>query len=345
MTRHAWTAIVMVLVGALGLPAGAAAQGDVTATLSVLAAPVERVGAGVVGAEPGATGMNLAEGDRVRTGAGGLALITFLNGTTVTVLPGSEVTVKQASTGRGTGGLRILLHAGRVWARVVQVAGNRSNLAIESNEYTATAHDGLIGAEQGAEGFVCWTRRGDLLITNRSGQSEGVVAAGQRAWARFSLPMWTGAFVPSASVLEVTTSGPVVPLVRMSDGRGVAGFLAENEEVNQVFGSLTEARRGRRWLVEVPGGTEGAYTLVLTGIGTGPFTVNVSARYAGFTASRRQLTGEVGPGERLVSRITLGVKGPDPQTARVVEMRVDDPHVGDGAEPAALVSGGSPGLD
>lgn len=125
MTRHAWTAIVMVLVSALGLPAGAAAQGDVTATLSVLAAPVERVGAGVVGAEPGATGMNLAEGDRVRTGAGGLALITFLNGTTVTVLPDSEVTVKQASTGRGTGGLRILLHAGRVWARVVQVAGNR----------------------------------------------------------------------------------------------------------------------------------------------------------------------------------------------------------------------------
>ena len=38
--------------------------------------------------------MNLTEGDRIKTGAGGLALITFLNGSTVTVLPDSEVTVK-----------------------------------------------------------------------------------------------------------------------------------------------------------------------------------------------------------------------------------------------------------
>ena len=40
--------------------------------------------------------MNLAEGDRIKTGPGGQALITFLDGSTVTVLPEGDVTVKQA---------------------------------------------------------------------------------------------------------------------------------------------------------------------------------------------------------------------------------------------------------
>ena len=48
--------------------------------------------------------MNLAEGDRIRTGAKGLALITFLDGSTVTVLPDAEVTVKQTGSERGTAG-------------------------------------------------------------------------------------------------------------------------------------------------------------------------------------------------------------------------------------------------
>lgn len=256
----------------------------------------------------------------------------------MTVLPDSEVTVKQASTSRGPSGIRILIHAGRVWARVVRVAGSRSNLALESNEYTATARDGLIGAEQGAEGFVCWTRHGELSLTNRSGHTEAVLMAGQRAWARPRLPVAPGPFVPSASVLEIRSTGPVLPLVRMPDGRMAAGFLAEDVEVNQVFGSLTEAGRGQRWLVEVPGGTEGAYTLVLTGAAAGSFTVRVSTRYAGFPVYRQEIEGDVRPGERLGSRITLGVKGEDPRTARVVETRVGPLRPWDGAEPTVVVT-------
>ncbi len=169
------------------IPSLAMAQGAVTATLSVLTAPVERIAGDAGAPEPGVTGMNLAEGDRIRTGAGGVALITFLNGSTVTLLSDTEVTVKQAPTGRAkAAGIRMLIHAGRVWARVAQAAGSRSTLTLESNDYTATAHDGLIGAEQSSAGtFVCWTRRGTLWLTDRSGQTDTVLVAGQRARARF----------------------------------------------------------------------------------------------------------------------------------------------------------------
>ncbi|MEX2224636.1 MAG: FecR domain-containing protein [Candidatus Rokuibacteriota bacterium] len=332
--------VAMMLTAPLLAPSLAAAQGAVTATLSVLTAPVERIAADARGPEAGVSGMNLAEGDRIRTGEGGVALITFLNGSTVTLLSESEVTVKQAPTGHSTAvGIRLLIHAGRVWARVVQAAGRRSTLTLESNDYAATAHDGLIGAEQAEGTFACWTRRGTLWLTDRSGQTDTVLLAGQRARVRFGLPLPVEAqpFVAAASVIEIRSSGPVVPLVRMPDGSQAAGFLAPDVEVNQVFGSLTEAKSGKRWLVEVPGGHEGPYTLILTGTGAGPFTARITARYIGFTAYRQEIKGEARPGERLFTRITQTVKGQDPVTARVVEASLEGLRAWDAAEPAAVV--------
>ena len=336
MVSRTWW-MVATVVGGLGL-AAAEAQLEVAATLSVLAAPVERIPAGASAGEPGVSGMNLADGDRIKTGPRSVALITFLNGSTVTVLPDSEVTVRQTSSERGTGAMRLFIHAGRVWARVVQAAGSRSVLTLESNDYSATARDGLIGAERRPEGFVCWTRRGLMTIVNRSGQSEAVLMAGQRAWARTGWPITPEPFVAGASTIEVQASGPVLPLLQMPDGRLAAGFLAENVEVNQVFGSLTARRGGQRFLVEVPGGVPGVYTLILTGAGAGSFTAQVSARYVGFRVYRQELRGEIRPGERLVTRITPSVKGDDPDSARVAGASIDGLRVWDGDEPAAVVA-------
>ena len=331
-----WALAAFAGLASLSLVAGARGQGAAVATLTVLAAPVERVVAGG-GAEPGVDGIDLAEGDRVKTGPGGLALITFLNGSTVTVLAGADVTVRQANTDRAGGGIRLLIHAGRVWARIVQAAGQRAPMSLTSNEYTATAHDGLIGAERGPDGFVCWARRGDLRLTDASGQTDVVVVAGRRARAHFGSPVIAEPFVPSASMLEIQTTGPVVPLVRMPNGRATAGFLAPDVEVTQVFGSLTERGRRNGWLVEVPGGHEGAYTLVLTGTAAGDFTATVAARYAGITVYRQELRGEARPGERLFTRITHELSGGDPRTARVTEASFDRLRAWDGSEPAVVV--------
>jgi hypothetical protein len=237
----------------------------------------------------------------------------------------------------------MLIHAGRVWARVVQAAGSRSTLTLESNDYAATAHDGLIGAELSAGTFVCWTRRGTLWLTDKSGQTDTVLVAGQRARARFGIPVTAEPFAPSASTLEVRTTGPVVPLVRMPDGSRAAGFLAPDVEINQVFGALTEAKGGQRWLVEVPGGHEGPYTLILTGTGAAPFTARITGRYVGFSGFGQDIRGGARAGERLFTRITQIVKGQDPVTARAVEASVDGLRGWEPSEPVAIVSG--PGAD
>ena len=286
--------------------------------------------------------MNLAEGDRIRTGAGGLALITFLDGSTVTLLSDAEVTVKQAPTGRAkAAGIRMLIHAGRVWARVVQAAGRRSTLTLESNEYTATAHDGLIGAEQSAGTFVCWTRRGDARLTDRSGQTDG---AGGRPARAGALRRRRYGRSPSCRARACSRSGPRGRSCRCCacpTAAVAAGFLAPDVEVNQVFGSLTEGKGGR-WLVEVPAGHEGPYTLILTGTGAGAFSARITGRYVGFSAYRQDIRGEARPGERLFTRITQTVNGQEPVKARVVGATVDGLRAWDPSEPAAI--GAAPGF-
>jgi len=343
MIRTLSTALLtMALTGFLIPPQAALAQGA-PAILSVLAGPVERLAAG--GAlEPGVNGMSLREGDRVKTGSGGLALVTFLNGSTVTVLSNAEVTVKQAPTAGGKSGIRLLIHAGRVWARVVQAAGRASSFTLESNEYAAVARDGLIGAEQGPDGFVCWTRRGELKVMDKSGLTDAVLIAGQRARGRFGLPITPEPFVASASRLEIRTSGPVLPVVLMPDSGEAAGFVSGGAEVNQVFGSLTEGG-GDRWLVEVPGGHEGPYTVVLTGTATGPFTVRVSARYVGMNVYRQELKGHARPGEQLFTRFTQDVRGSDPRQARVREASFEGLRAWEGPVLASPEDARRPGVN
>jgi hypothetical protein len=174
-------------------------------------------------------------------------------------------------------------------------------------------------------------------LTDRSGHVDAVVTAGRRARVHFGSPVEPQPFVPSASMLEVRTTGPVVPMLRMPDGGVAAGFLAGEVEVNQVFGSLTEGRPGR-WLVEVPAGHEGPYTLILTGTGSGAFSAKVTGKYGGFAVYRQELKGDVREGEQMFTRIRHDLSGKDPRTARVLEASFERLQPWAEGEPPAVVA-------
>lgn len=80
----------------VGEPDRVAAQGafDTQATLTVLSQPVE-VQRSTGNRESGSSGMTLVVGDRVFTGAGGTAKITFFQGTEVDVSEDAEIMVQQ----------------------------------------------------------------------------------------------------------------------------------------------------------------------------------------------------------------------------------------------------------
>jgi len=100
MARRRRLALLMI-AALLSVSTGATGQEragvvSTAATLTVLSVAVERVGAGSDRPAAVASGSDLAVGDGVLTGPDGRALITFLDGSTVTVEPASEVPVRQA---------------------------------------------------------------------------------------------------------------------------------------------------------------------------------------------------------------------------------------------------------
>ena len=291
----------------------AGARVSATATLSVLGGAVQHVSSGGT-QSPARDGMDLALGDRVLTGPKSTAVITFLDGSTVTVQPDSDVTVKKADITPKKSSISVKINLGVVWARVVKLADPKSSLSLESNTATATVHDGLIGGEMIPEHFMCWTMAGPVTVTNPAGEVIMVVLPGEKTMVQpngKNQPVPT-AFSVNQSTLRVTASSGVLPLVVMDDGARVAGFVAPTIEVNHVFGSLTQANDDGTHMVQVPAGAPGPYTVVVEGLRDGAFTLSLVGSFKGQKVYSQELGGSLKKGERMKTTVTHQI---DPATA------------------------------
>jgi hypothetical protein len=276
-----------------------------TATLTVLSGLVQRVPAGASQAEVALDGTDLQAGDRVVTGAHDRALVTFLDGSTLSVEPATDIVVQQADIGGPGAGstINIRINLGTVWARVVRLADFGSNFSLSSSTATAVVHDGLPGAESKPDGsFQCWTFAGEMIVTGTN-QRTVVLQPNQTT----TLPP-TAADVNvrpihlNRSTLRITATGAVLPLLETPDQVRVAGFVAPGLEVNQVFGSFTDSGEDT-YVIEVPAGEAGPFTLMLEGQRDDAFTVDVEGFVDGNPAYAQQLSGTIGVGQRLITAI------------------------------------------
>lgn len=310
--------------GLIVLPSDGLAQSDkpariaqATATLSILASPVQHVPAGSTQKQAAKDGMNVKMGDRILTGSKAMALITFLDGSTLTVQPESDITVTQADIVSGSPStVKIGINFGTVWARVVKMADARSTFSLESNAASASVDAGLIGGKVNNNGsFECWTRVGITTVKDEEGQRYLTMVPGQKTIvqpgmfnARFGFRLDPDPvpqpFSVNQSVLIIETSSNVLPLVQMAEMGQSAGFVAPGIEVNQVFGSFTGETVENGHIVEVPGGVTGPFKLMLEGISSGAFTVSVAGLYNGEEIYRHALSGTLNKGERLATEIT-----------------------------------------
>ena len=266
------------------------------ATLSVLQNRVERVTA--TGEKSRATdGMTVAAGDRIVTNGNGTALVTFLDGSTITIQPSSDVVVRRLSGGGQRTG--ILINAGAVWARVARLASPASPFSLESNTATAAVHDGVIGASYSKGDFGCWTQRGDLTVTDGSGRTLLTLQPGQATRVSGGQAPQTQPFFVNATNLRVEASAGVWPLLEMPTFPLLAGFVAPGVEVNQVYGSITRVNADGTRVIEVPAGYPGPYTIRIQGATAGPYAVTLVGLFRGAEVYRLEFAGTIGRDEWL----------------------------------------------
>ena len=321
--------LVSALVLGLVLPSqhAAAQQGrqskaSATATLSILAGTVHRIPAGGTQLQAADDGMDLAVGDRVVTWPKATALITFLDGSTVTIQPNSDVAVKKADLGVGkSSAIGIQINFGTVWARVVRMPDPKSSFSLESNTATATVHNGLIGGQQTEDGsFVCWTRAGVLTVKDPHGQTLVTLQPNEKTTVKAGQKPSPQPFAVNQSALTLTATANVLPLVEMPDKVRVAGFVAPVWEVNQVFGAFTGKATDGAHIVEVPAGIPGPFLLVVHGLHDGPFKVTIVGSFKGAPIYQQELAGTIKKGERLRTEITQQMDPAtesEPKTAKV----------------------------
>lgn len=318
--------LLMVLcASSWGQPAFAQSSGpkrvSTTATLSILAGTVQHVPAGGTQPKPAVNGMNLNLGDRVTTGPKSTALITFLEGSTLTVQPESDVAVTKADIGKKSSKVKVQINVGTVWARVVRLVDPDSSFSLESNTATATVHDGLIGGQQNADGtFSCWTRTQGMMVTDKTGRTV-VLLPGEKTMVKEGHELVPQAFLVNQSVLHITVPPGFLPLIVMPDQARVAGFVERGVEVNQVFGSLTSARADGSHIVEVPAGLPGPYVIQVEALQDGPVIVKAAGSFKGAQAYQLDLSVIMRKGERVKTEITQQMDettAAEPKTSKVL---------------------------
>ena len=247
--------------------AGTVAAAD-AATLAVLHGDVEAQHAGA-GFGPALDGDLLTTGDVVRANGRGQAVITFFEGSTLTVEPGSEVAVTSLAR-VGADGLQvtILQKLGRTWASVQKLRSSDARFEVRTPTSTAavrgTAFETTVEVIGGRTITTIRTSEGEVVVRAEAG-GETSVKAGQQ------IQVPEGAPVP-----QIPTSQPSMPRLRFAIGAG-AGFTVIDP---RGFRCGSVAR-------QIPGCTVSGTTVTITDPVGGTYNLALTAAVA---APRTTLT-------------------------------------------------------
>jgi hypothetical protein len=323
--RSASLLLALLLLGAQALPAQARPLGQPgTATLSIVAGQVEVQTPGGSGFGRGSDGQTLAVGTRLRTPADGRAVLTFFDGTTVSLDPNTEITLEQVQpSGEQPGGLSVGvgLTVGRLWAQVTSLFDRGSSFEVRAAGATAVAREGVTGfGRPGPAGtatphgvvpegtLLCWNIAGRPLFV-RSGDTEIELLPGQEVAVREDQP--AGSIFPrpfGAGVLEVRSEGPVLARL-VNPANLTVGFALEDLVVNQIMDASTSAPDARTRWIRLPGPAAGQYQLVIQPSGSGPYRVRAALGLDGRDLFAREWSGTAAQGQQLIATLIVEAAG------------------------------------
>ena len=309
MKRLGCFLIVLLLVGAgvyLYLPRGNATA-DNAATVAILNTAVDAQ-KGSTDFAPALDGDVLANGDFVRSSKDGRAVLTFFDGSTLSVDPASLVKVLTLNR-LGSGGIQLLVEqtAGRSWAAVAKLKTPDSKFEIKTPTSIAavrgTAFETLVTAN--ADGTTSVTYKvddGQVLVTANAGGSV-TVGAGQQ------VTIATNQTAPAAA-----TPQPPAPRFVLTPSAGLefaivaaTGATCGNGSSKQeIFGCV--ASGSTVTLREPPAGR---YVVMLTRTAAGPSaTLTVDALRGATREATRTFTGNANVSELVRTAFTYAATTP-----------------------------------
>jgi len=256
------------LVGALSfaLPTRALAS---QCTLTSLTGGVELQKPGLSTWEEAEDGVTLEAGSLVRTGPDSDALLTFFNGTTVKLDPGTVLEVKQAEGSQENQPTNIVLKQslGRTWSRVTKLVDPRSHYEIETPSAIALVRGTLFVTEVDETGATRVQTIEGLVSVIAQGEEVYLPAGKQTMVAPGTPPSEPAPIDPAQSepagnaqmrdtqpAEKTVVAGPLVDGEPPVDGEGntaAAGSAGSEETSAHSQGELDWKDQYKEWLIAV----------------------------------------------------------------------------------------------
>ena len=253
-----------------------------------------------------ADGDLVARGDRVRTAARSHAVVTFFDGSTLTLEPSTTITVEDASADGAAISIRISQAIGRTWASVSRLTDRNSRFELRTPTSTAGVRGTGFITEVRVDGSSAIQTTDGVVEVAAQGQTVSVgvgqattVALNAPPTAPFSAP-------PPPNRLRFGVHSPAYLAVVDPLGRACGLVLPGPTLVRQIPGCLVTDPGVEPQLIDLPDAPGGSYSLVVFPVGTGgPYTLTasgVAGASLSFNLSRR---GSIATGEKQGSALQV----------------------------------------
>jgi hypothetical protein len=296
--------VVLLLVGVgiyLLLPRASNAGADNAATLAVLSAAVDaQRGSGEFA--PALDGDVLGDGDLVRSSREGRAVLTFFDGSTLSVEPGTQVKVLTLNR-LPSGGIQVLIEqtAGRSWAAVQKLKTPDSKFEIKTPASVASVRGTAFetSVAENADGTRSTTYKvddGEVLVTANAGGSVPVASNQQVTInADQAAPARATAQAPTPRLVLTGSSG-----LEFAITASTGATCGNGRNKQEAFGCV--AKGNTVTLREPPAGR---YALMLSRTATAPTATLTADAFRGTAReASRSFTGTVTPADLVRSGFT-----------------------------------------
>jgi len=308
--RLGFLLIVLLLVGAgvyLYLPRGSNATADNAATVAVLNTAIDAQ-KGSNDFAPALDGDIVASGDFVRSSKDGRAVLTFFDGSTLSVDPGSLVKVLTLNR-LGSGGIQLLVEQtlGRSWAAVSKLKTPDSKFEIKTPSSIAavrgTAFETNVTASADGTSSVTYkVDDGQVLVTANAGGSV-TVSANQQVTIATNQPAPAAATAQAPTPRFVLTGSTGLEFAITASTGATCGNGRNKQE---IFGCV--ANGNTVTLREPPAGR---YAVLLTKTAAAPTTtLTVDAFRATARETTRTLTATASVADLVRSGFTYAATTP-----------------------------------
>jgi hypothetical protein len=251
----------------------------------------------------GQTGMLLRAGDRVLTGPGAGAVLTFFDGSSVTLDSDTELAIRSVAVRAGRLEARLTQQRGSTWT-YAPPASNAAQIQIDTPAASVQSQEAAFLTTVQTDGRTeVGTRAGAVEVSG--GGARAAVPEGHTAAVDVgsSMPPAVAVRPDSPQELVLLVRGPV-SVILTDPASATAGVVASGLPVNQIPGASVSVS-GSEVLIRLPEPKGGAYKLIVQSSGEG--RVEVTGGVSG--GERASVSFQVAAGESW--SVAFGLAGGD----------------------------------